>query len=208
MYSGTAITEAMAVSLMVMEMIEPNAGSMRTMAWGRMISRISLRVRHAEREGGARLPWADGGDAGADDLGDVGGDVQRQRDKRGPEGRQREAGDDGQCEVGPDQDDKDGHRAHRVDIEDEGHAQPGRAVAAREADGGANQEGAEDGEEGEQRVISSPDSRNRQLSRMGDMSMSMALGHVLMCHGRRRPATHDLPACHKRSRGWPGQARP
>ena len=41
MYSGTAITEAMAVSLMVMEMIEPNAGSMRMIACGRTISRIA-----------------------------------------------------------------------------------------------------------------------------------------------------------------------
>src|SRR5258708_5784961 len=43
MYSGTAMTAAIAVSLMVIERIEPKAGSMRTMACGRMISATACR---------------------------------------------------------------------------------------------------------------------------------------------------------------------
>src|SRR5258708_34225211 len=39
MSSGTAITEAIAVSLMVIESNDPNAGSIRTIACGRMIRR-------------------------------------------------------------------------------------------------------------------------------------------------------------------------
>ena len=37
MYSGTAMTAAIAVSLMAMERIEPKAGSMRITAWGSTI---------------------------------------------------------------------------------------------------------------------------------------------------------------------------
>ena len=41
MYSGTAMTEAIAVSLMVIDSTEPNAGSMRTTACGSTISRTT-----------------------------------------------------------------------------------------------------------------------------------------------------------------------
>src|SRR5258708_26122373 len=54
MYSGTAITAAMAVSLMVIEMMEAKAGSMRTMLWGRMIF-LTACARDMPRATAARI---------------------------------------------------------------------------------------------------------------------------------------------------------
>src|SRR5580692_4400290 len=54
MYSGTAITAAIAVSLMVIDRIEPNAGSMRTSACGRTTWRIAC-ARDIPSANAARL---------------------------------------------------------------------------------------------------------------------------------------------------------
>ena len=91
MNSGTAITAAMAVSLMVTECSEPNAGSMRTMACGNTILRTICAPDMPSARPARICPGRDRLDAGAHDFGHVGGDVQRQREQRGPERREVEA---------------------------------------------------------------------------------------------------------------------
>ncbi len=91
MYSGTAITVAIAVSLIVIETIEPNEGSIRTIACGNTILRTICACDMPSARPARDLPGPHGFDAGAHDFRHIGGDMQRQRHDSGPEGREGDA---------------------------------------------------------------------------------------------------------------------
>ena len=85
--SGTAITEAMALSLMAMTSSEPSAGSMRIRACGRMMVRIAC-GRLIPSASAARIwPRPHRGEPGADGLRDIGAEMEAERDHCRPSRR-------------------------------------------------------------------------------------------------------------------------
>ena len=175
MSSGTAITDAIAVSLIVTDRSEPNAGSIRTTACGSTMRR-RICARDMPSASAARV-WPGRTDSmpGADDLGGIGREVHGQPEQRRPERRHRDAGDDRQREERPHQHDQHGNRAHRVDVEHDERPQPARPVQARERDDEARRRWlvTPDSAGERERDAARPTPRKRQWSVMTAKSKSI-----------------------------------
>jgi hypothetical protein len=98
---------------------------MRMSACGRMIVR---KARHAERQRRAHLPRAHGEQARADHLADIGAEMEAEREHARGGRRQADAGEEGEGEIGPDQEDQDRDGPNGVDIKAEHAVEPAASV--------------------------------------------------------------------------------
>ena len=119
--SGTAMTEAMALSLMAMTKSEPSAGSMRISACGRMMVRIAW--KRLMPSASAACIWLRRTEVrpARIGLGDIGAEMDAEPGDAGGHGVDGVADEQGKGEEGPDQHGEQRDRPHRVDVEAEHH---------------------------------------------------------------------------------------